>query len=142
MGNKTNIWNINHNSIKLCVICKKGFKVKWSALKRRKCCSMKCRIQLQKILSSGSNNPNWKGGKVFNKEGYKMIRIGNKYIYEHIWVWKSNNGEIPKGYVIHHINSKRNDNRIENLMCLSSSEHAKLHHPKGKKIKHNRGFLE
>jgi len=126
MGNQTNIWNIHHNSIKKCLICSKEFKVKWSHLARRKCCSIECRHKLQKILLQGEKNPKWRGGKR-NSCGYITIRVGNEYIYEHILIWRMNRGDIPEGFIIHHINGKRDDNRIENLQCMSQSDHMKLH---------------
>ncbi len=46
-------------------------------------------------------------------------------------IWKEKNGEIPKGYVIHHIDKNRKNNDISNLQLLSKSEHTKIH----KKIK-------
>lgn len=45
----------------------------------------------------------------------------------HQLVWREFNGEIPKGYDIHHINFNPSDNRPENLVLLSHSEHRKLH---------------
>lgn len=42
-------------------------------------------------------------------------------------IWEYHNGEIPQGYHIHHINHDHNDNRIENLMMLSNSDHKKIH---------------
>ena len=35
--------------------------------------------------------------------------------------------DIPKDYVIHHINSDKTDNRLENLQCMPEIEHLKLH---------------
>lgn len=46
----------------------------------------------------------------------------------HIWVWKTNYGDIPKGYHVHHINGDRVDNRIQNLQLMSSEDHIALHH--------------
>jgi bacterioferritin-associated ferredoxin len=48
-------------------------------------------------------------------------------MYEHQYVWIKHNGPIPDGYRIHHINGIQNDNRIENLMLVTNSEHRKLH---------------
>ena len=45
----------------------------------------------------------------------------------HRWLWEKENGPLPKGYVIHHINLDHNDNRIENLECVSRAEHMKIH---------------
>jgi len=46
---------------------------------------------------------------------------------KHRAIWIEANGEIPEGYVIHHINGHKKDNRIENLECLSREEHAQKH---------------
>jgi len=67
----------------------------------------------------GENNPNWKGGRTHN-EGYIYIlhpRQGKKHRYqaEHIIVWEKANGELPKGWLVHHLNGIRDDNRLENL---------------------------
>ena len=45
----------------------------------------------------------------------------------HQLVWRQFNGEIPKGYAVHHMNFNPSDNRPENLVLLSCSEHSKLH---------------
>lgn len=45
----------------------------------------------------------------------------------HILIWETFVGSIPKGYEIHHINGNRQDNRLENLQCLTKEEHKELH---------------
>ena len=46
---------------------------------------------------------------------------------EHVRVWILNVGEIPKGYIIHHVNGNKQDNRLENLQCINRSNHAIMH---------------
>lgn len=51
---------------------------------------------------------------------------------EHVKVWKANNGIIPKdemgrSYEIHHIDGNPKNNSIDNLMCLSISDHYEIH---------------
>jgi hypothetical protein len=41
---------------------------------------------------------------------------------EHRYVWTQAHGEIPKGMEIHHINSIKNDNRLENLKLVTHKE--------------------
>jgi len=59
----------------------------------------------------------------------------------HRYVWIKNNGEIPKGYDIHHINHDKSDNRISNLEMYTKSEHSKKfvtgNNQYGKKDRHS-----
>lgn len=57
--------------------------------------------------------------------GYK--RIGRKGIPEHHIIFCSqpeNLSFIPNGFEIHHRNGIRDDNRIDNLLMLSKSDHS------------------
>lgn len=64
----------------------------------------------------------------------------------HRYVWEIERGVIPDGWDIHHINGNRADNRIENLECLSKSDHTRKYSPhnnqytKGKKRDTHRIF--
>lgn len=51
--------------------------------------------------------------------------------FEHILIYQTYVGPIPKGYVIHHIDGDGLNNSIDNLQCLSRAEHMMIH---GKKI--------
>jgi len=44
------------------------------------------------------------------------------------YVWEQHNGPIPNGYLIHHINENKKDDRLENLKMMTSKEHNRLHH--------------
>ena len=36
----------------------------------------------------------------------------------HRQIWEQHKGEIPKGYLIHHLNGSKLDNRLENLAAI------------------------
>lgn len=66
-------------------------------------------------------------GRTITSHGYVLWAKRNKRYYEHRLVWELYNGPIPSGYVIHHKNSDKTDNKIENLEMLSNSEHTRRH---------------
>jgi len=51
--------------------------------------------------------------------------LRKEYLHRVVYVEKK--GPIPKGYIIHHKNSNRADNRITNLQAMTRSEHMALH---------------
>lgn len=65
----------------------------------------------------------WEGKKGVFKRGY--FHSGHKIFHRELWI--SVNGPIPKGHVIHHKDGNRMNNSIENLQCMSHSEHSRLH---------------
>jgi hypothetical protein len=59
---------------------------------------------------------------------YPGKKYRNRYAYEHHVVWWLHNHEIIKpGFVIHHKNHNKHDNRIENLELILSTTHSKHH---------------
>ena len=98
--------------------------------------SKRCRPCADKAMGPrrrGDNNWQWKGGRSKDRYGYVHIlvapekRKGHRYRPEHILVWEAANGPIPEGHIVHHINSIKNDNRLENLEVISRSEHRHRH---------------
>ena len=132
--------------IKKCLMCSKEFITYPFFIKRGggKYCSRECYSQSRigskhsketckkmretfnpNRFQKGTEHYNWKGG-IINQSGYVMIYSPehphcNKrnYVYEHRLVVerKLNRYLCPKE-IVHHLNEKRNDNRLENLFLF------------------------
>ncbi len=48
----------------------------------------------------------------------------------HRLIWASAFGEIPPGYVVHHIDGNKRNNVLDNLQCMSIEAHSALHRPR------------
>jgi len=87
-----------------------------------------------KDVLKGNKHPNWKGGRYIDK-GYILIwkpdhPTSNKhgYVYEHRLVMEQYNSRfLTKDEHIHHIDGNTQNNKIENLLIVSKSEHMILH---------------
>lgn len=83
----------------------------------------------------GSANPAWKGGRFVGKAGYCFVYQPNHpnsnkkgYVFEHRLVWERANGRLLQPQErVHHINGDGLDNRPENLVALTQSQHSRLH---------------
>lgn len=63
-----------------------------------------------------------------NKTGYYLSSIINGKRYRlHRYVWEYYNGEIPKGYHIHHKDHNKDNNELDNLELLTKQEHINRH---------------
>ncbi|MCK4784654.1 MAG: HNH endonuclease [Desulfobacteraceae bacterium] len=72
--------------------------------------------------------------KVIMRNGYRYVHAHERtinrqgYFPEHYLVFEAGTGvKVERSEVIHHINEIRTDNRINNLMLLSSSDHTRMH---------------
>lgn len=75
------------------------------------------------ILSNKNSNGGYFSVVLHGDKGKRKSTRIHRLVYETFV------GEIPKGkkYHIHHINGNKQDNRLENLIYLSSSEHQQKH---------------
>lgn len=76
----------------------------------------------RQVIHTGKNHHSWKGGKYKDKRGY--ICVNNGRDFQHRVVWEKAHGKIPKGYIIHHLNGIRDDNRLENLISIPRKRHS------------------
>ena len=53
---------------------------------------------------------------------YPRKKINGKMHYVHRLLWEEAHGPIPEGMVIDHINGDPNDNRLENLRCVTRGQ--------------------
>lgn len=66
-----------------------------------------------------------------NKDGYLIIKCKEKCLFSHRLIWETLKRPIPSGYEIDHINIIRDDNRLENLRCVTHAEN--MNNPLSKK---------
>jgi hypothetical protein len=96
----------------------------------------------------GKNHYKWKGGKRIER-GYVLIHMPNHpradsggYVREHFIIWEqTHNKPIPRGWIIHHINGIKSDNRPNNLVALSTKKHRYLIALKEKRIQELEALL-
>ncbi|NCD13365.1 MAG: HNH endonuclease [Epsilonproteobacteria bacterium] len=88
------------------------------------------------LARSGENAANWKGGRKKTQKGYVLILKKDHprsskagYIMEHRLVMENHlKRYLRSDEVVHHINGKKDDNRIENLLLMDHGEHSRSHH--------------
>ena len=77
----------------------------------------------------GEKNPNWKGGRREHGEYIKVYkpdhpRAVKSYVWEHQLVWEEYHKQLlPDGWVVHHLNGIKSDNRPRNLFAMPKKGH-------------------
>lgn len=72
-----------------------------------------------------------KSGKIRN---WIKIEEPNKWIEYAKFVWIQHNGNIPKGFLIHHIDKNTLNDNIENLALVTRKAHINIHRQDLKRI--------
>lgn len=75
-------------------------------------------------------------GYKFRRDSKTGYYLANRPTYNghrerlHVFVWRINNGEVPEGYHIHHMDEDKGNNEIENLACVPGNMHRGYHSKK------------
>lgn len=64
-----------------------------------------------------------------SKTGYYLStrKIGSSRKRLHVYMWEKYNGIIPEKHEVHHADENKDNNEIENLLCMTKSEHLRWH---------------
>ena len=91
-------------------------------------CSHECHFKY--IAKDVKNHPRWRGGRAIHS-GYISIWTPGKRVKEHRFIMGQHVGRpLRSDEIVHHINHDKTDNRIENLMITTRSEHCRIHKPR------------
>ena len=101
----------------------------WNRLRVAGVKMQRCRFPTGNQASVGTRSRPKPGGPLCdNGNGYLRTRDRRgRHCYVHRACWEAHHGPTPHGHDLHHINSNRTDNCIENLECLPHSEHMHKH---------------
>jgi len=117
-----------------CLFCGAEFLTHPSNIpaKRGKFCSQECRYSYPRKKKGAKKIGSIKIAVCGNKKPRRLIKVrdakgDNEWEFYARYIWEQVNGKIPEGYVIHHVNKDRLDDRIENLLLLSPTEHIIMH---------------
>jgi len=68
------------------------------------------------------------GTEVMTTIGYLKIKVAepNRWRFKHIMEWEKHNGKVPEGCLISFKDGDHYNCSIENLMCITKSEHSVL----------------
>lgn len=93
------------------------------------------------------NNEKYKGRNILKGHKYPRVYWPNHpcayessgFAYVHRVVWYEHNGEIPDGYIIHHVDGDVENWNINNLELMKNEDHS-FHHSGAEKEERRCGF--
>lgn len=88
--------------------------------------------------AKGVNHYNWQGGRrIYRGYVYICPPGGGKAVLEHRYLMEQHLGrKLTKQETIHHLNARKDDNRISNLAIVNNSEH-----PRGKADNYHKHYI-
>ena len=131
-----------HNEVQ-CRECGKLFPMKESQSQRNNrmgnFCSSQCNSNARSRLYSGDKNPNWKGGRNFDSDGYaiysdvasRKLGLGTLKVHQANVLIHLGLKKIPQRMHVHHRDCDRTNNDIDNLQLINASDHKWIHHQFG-----------
>jgi hypothetical protein len=67
----------------------------------------------------GENHPSWKGGEQKNTNDCVYLYDGaNKRVRRPKKIYEDKHGEIPKGWILYHLDQNKHNDDIENLIAI------------------------
>lgn len=97
--------------------------------------SRQCVFKAFKTRGFKLRGPNFRPFQIYDNKKFTLKNTGyyalttDDRILMHRYVYQKEKGLIPNDFDIHHLNNDKSDNRIENLECLSKSDHTRLYSP-------------
>lgn len=125
-----------------CELCGKEIYIPLARQKSFRFCSREChgksvlgsKENQQKIRRNfAEKHHRWKGGKTKRKDGYILLCVKGKRVFEHRYIMENHLGrKLTFNETVHHIDGNRNNNKLTNLEVLTRSEHTIKYHRKKK----------
>lgn len=86
----------------------------------------------------GVNHYNWQGGRrIYRGYVYICPPTGGRAVLEHRYIMEQHLGrKLTKDETVHHLNARKDDNRISNLAIVSNSKH-----PRGKADTYHQHYI-
>jgi len=60
---------------------------------------------------------------------YRKTKVNGQTRNLHQVIWEAAHGPVPEGYLVHHINEDKLDNRLKNLELMLIGDHSRHHNP-------------